>query len=404
MLVVIAWRNIWRNPLRSLTIIGSVMIGLWAGIFILAFFRGMTNEQIRTAISQQLSHIQLHHPQFRELDEPEFTVRDVTKLDSIFSREPAIGAISRRMIITAMASSAYTSSGVSIYGIDPAAENAVTGLAVRTATGRYFDTSTHSQLLIGKKLAAKLHLELNSKLVLTFQDTKGELTASAFRICGIYTAANSSMEENNVYVKQKELDSLATLRGQVHEIAVLLKDNAFLDQTARLIQQASPGNKTETWKQLSPELRLMIDSFGQYMMIIIGIILVALVFGIVNTMLMAVLERVRELGVLMAIGLNKSKVFRMIITETILMTILGCMAGLPLAWVTVYLTGRSGISLERFAEGLALYGYGTKVYPQLESIYYWQVGAMALGATIIAAIYPAWKALQLNPATAIRKI
>lgn len=404
MIISIAWRNIWRNPMRSLVIIGSVMIGLWAGIFILAFFRGMTNEQINTTISQQLSHLQVHHPRFRELDETEFTVSKLPIVQNALEKDNRISASSQRIILTSMASSPYASSGVSLMGIDPVKENAVTGLSKRIKEGRYLEARPPSQLLMGNKLAAKLHLKVNNKVIMTFQDPNGALTAAAFRICGIFSAANSAIEENLVYVNQQEMDTLALLNGQIHEIAILLFNNNDLEPVSQSLKDLNSGNKVETWKELSPELRLMIDSFGQYMLIIIGVILVALVFGIINTMLMAVLERYRELGVLMAIGLNKRKVFKMIMTETFFMTGLGCAAGLPLARLTIFITSRNGINLSKFSEGLAMYGYGTRVYPQLESIYYWEVGALALLAGLIAAIYPAFKALQLNPSVAIRKI
>lgn len=404
MIISIAWRNIWRNPMRSLVIIGSVMIGLWAGIFILAFFRGMTNEQINTTISQQLSHLQVHHPRFRELDETEFTVSKLPIVQNALEKDNRISASSQRIILTSMASSPYASSGVSLMGIDPVKENAVTGLSKRIKEGRYLEARPPSQLLMGNKLAAKLHLKVNNKVIMTFQDPNGELTAAAFRICGIFSAANSAIEENLVYVNQQEMDTLALLNGQIHEIAILLFNNNDLEPVSQSLKDLNSGNKVETWKELSPELRLMIDSFGQYMLIIIGVILVALVFGIINTMLMAVLERYRELGVLMAIGLNKRKVFKMIMTETFFMTGLGCAAGLPLARLTIFITSRNGINLSKFSEGLAMYGYGTRVYPQMESIYYWEVGALALLAGLIAAIYPAFKALQLNPSVAIRKI
>ncbi|ULQ51602.1 ABC transporter permease [Flavihumibacter fluvii] len=404
MIISIAWRNIWRNPMRSLVIIGSVMIGLWAGIFILAFFRGMTNEQINTTISQQLSHVQVHHPRFREMDETEFTISKLPALQIALENDKRVTAVSQRMILTSMASSPYTSSGVSLMGIEPLKENAVTGLSKRIKEGKYLDGQSASQLLMGNKLAVKLHLKINSKVILTFQNTKGELTAAAFRIRGIYSAANSTLEENLVYVNRQEIDTLAFLNGQIHELAILLTNNNDLEPVSQSLKDLKTGNKIETWKELSPELRLMIDSFGQYMLIIIGVILVALVFGIINTMLMAVLERYRELGVLMAIGLNKRKVFTMIMTETFFMTGLGCASGLPLARLTIFLSSRNGINLSKYSEGLAMYGYGTRVYPQLESIYYWEVGALALIAGLIAAIYPALKALQLNPSVAIRKI
>lgn len=405
MLFVIAWRNIWRNKTRSAVIIVSVLLGLWAGIFIIAFFMGMTNEQIDTAIAQQFSHMQVHHPKFRELDEAVYTIENREKVVELVKKEPGIIASSERIVITAMAASAYSSSGISLLGVDPEKEAAVTGLSGRINQGKYLEENGHNQLLIGKKLLEKLKLDSNSKVILTFQAVSGDLTSSAFRITGVFTAASTFTEENMVYINRRELDSLAGFRGGIHELAILLQSNDQLESTAAsLRQKIAGGARLETWKQLSPDLRLMIDSFEQYMYIIIGILLIALAFGIVNTMLMSVLERQKELGVLMAVGLNKSKLFSMILLETIGITFLGCLAGLPLAWLTVMITNHTGINLSRFSEGLAMYGFGNIIYPYLEASYYWKVAGMSILAAILAAVYPAYKALQLQPAVAIRKI
>lgn len=404
LIVSIAWRNIWRNPARSLVIIGSVLTGLWAGTFITAFFMGMTREQIHTSVREQLSHIQVHHPQFRELDESTATIPGAIALKEQADDNPEITATSMRILLTAMASSPFATAGVMATGIDPAEEDRLTELTKRITDGSYFNDSLPGQAILGEKLARKLQIGVNQKLVLTFQGSDGELTAGAFRVTGIFHAANTTLEENYLYVKRNELDALAGMQGQVHQLAIRLKDDARLENTASWIRSLSPSLKVETWKQLSPELRMMIDSFDQYMLIIFTIILLALVFGIINTMVMATLERYRELGVLMAIGLNKKKLFSMIVLETLLMTVIGCLIGLPLAWLTIRITGTEGINLSRFSEGLAMYGYGNIVYPQLETYYYCQVAAMATAATLLASIYPAYKAIQLKPAAAIRKI
>jgi len=160
----------------------------------------------------------------------------------------------------------------------------------------------------------------------------------------------------------------------------------------------------EDWKTLAPELRLVIDSFSQTMYLFISIILLALTFGIINTMLMAVLERIHELGILMAIGMNKLSVFMMIMLETLYLAIIGGICGLLLAYGTIHLLGQTGIDLSAFATGLSSYGMDTMVYPALPDNQYLEIFIMIFIAAILSAIYPAFKALKLNPVQAIRKI
>ena len=405
MLLKIAWRNIWRNPLRSSVIMLSMVVGLWAGVFINAFFQGMTNEQVSTAISRQYSHIQIHRTGFMMEEKLDAYIPDADKVAAAAGRLPAVQAVSGRMLVTAMAATAHGSAGVTIYGIDPAQEQAVTGIANYLSEGSYFGQDNIPVAVIGRKLKEKLGLQAGQKIIFTFTNQQEEMAAGAFRVAGVFTSNNSTLEEFTVYVQIHQLAPLAGLEThQQHELAVLLRSNDQLEATALQLQHQFPALRISTWKQLSPELRLMIDSFNLYMFIIIGIILLALVFGIVNTMLMAVLERQRELGVLMAVGMNRSKIFSMVLLETLLMTLAGCAMGLPLAALSVWWFGRQGIDLSNWSEGLAMYGYGTRVYPALAWHYYFVITLMALVFSLLAAIYPARRSLRLKPAEAIRKI
>ena len=155
---------------------------------------------------------------------------------------------------------------------------------------------------------------------------------------------------------------------------------------------------------ISPDLRLIVESFHQYMYIIIGIILLALLFGIINTMLMAVLERVQELGVLMSIGLTKTRVMMMILLETVLIALIGGPLGLLLAWGSVSLSRQNGLNLEAFSEGLQEYGYAAVVYPDLAFRSYLEILIMVVLAAMVASVFPALRAWRLRPVEAIRKI
>lgn len=195
------------------------------------------------------------------------------------------------------------------------------------------------------------------------------------------------------------LDSLS-----YHEMAILLNDGN--DQNAMKVELKNkfPGLFVQDWMDLSPELDLMINSFNLYMYIFIGIILLALCFGIINTMLMAVLERVREFGMLMAIGMNKPRLFFMILLETVLLSLAGSPIGFFFSYLSINYFGVHGIDLSMFSEGLSSYGYSTLIHPELSVSYYFQIYAMTFIAALLASLIPAFKALRLKPIEAIRKI
>lgn len=405
MLVQIAWRNIWRNKTRSYVVIGSIVIGLWASIFILAFAWGLYKNNIDESVDRQLSHIQIHHPEFAHQQESKFVIEHSDSILSLVQKDDRVKAASARTITKGMISSPTTASGVTVYGISPAAEKKQIGLNENLVEGDYFTSGRDNEIFVGEKLAKKLKIKLRSKVVVTFTDIESNMVSAAFRVGGIYRSRNLSLDEVNVYVQKQALDHLLGLKSsESNELAILLKNERALDAFKFDVQQLVPHKKVEDWMDLSPELELVIESFHLYTYIITGIILLALTFGIVNTMLMSVLERIRELGMLMAIGLNKRKIFVMIMLETLFLTLIGCPLGLLVGWLSVLGLGKVGINLAIFSEGLASYGFSSVIHPALDGQNYWTVAIMCLITALLSAIYPAYRALQLNPAESIRKI
>lgn len=405
MLFTIAWKNIWRNKVRSLVVILSVMLGLWAGAFILAYAFGMINQRLDDAIGSEISHLQIHHPEFKKDNDPRFYIQDSDGILQKLGSDPGIVGVSGRVLVNGMVASATTSTGGRFIGIDPVREDELTGLSNNIADGEFFSARDKNKVIIGQKLADKLKVRVRSKIVLTFQDTEGTIVAGAFRVKGIFRSYNSSLELSNLYVNDHDLSRLLNAEGIVHEVAVLLADPENVEPFVAELAAEHPAALVESWRKLSPELRLMIDSLDQYMIIFFVIILLALSFGIINTMLMAVMERVREIGVLMAIGMNKRKLFGMIAFETILMVMIAAPLGLLLSYLTIQYLGTYGLDLSGiYQEGYAAYGFKSLTYPELEPIYYFRIMGLVMLTAVLASIYPAMTALRLNPVNAIRKL
>ncbi len=403
MLSLIAWRNVWRNKVRSLVVIMSIAVGLWAGIFMMAFAWGMYEQNIDDVIQHQLSHLQIHRVESGKERTLQDTLPDIQKVRDQLEGLPQAKAFSLRTTLTGMIASPTLSAGVSINGIIPEMEDRVTNLQSRLVEGDYFSDGK-SQILIGKKLADKLKVGVRSKVVVTFQDTNEDIVSAAFRVKGIFRSKNSLFDETQIFLRSSELNTMLGIGNTAHEAAILLHNDNQTDSTKTLLAASFPGFAVESWRQLSPELDLVVSSFNQYMYLFIGIILLALTFGIVNTMLMAVLERYRELGMLMAIGLNKTRIFLMIMLETTFLAAVGGPLGLAIAESTNRLTAKQGLDLSAFSEGLAAFGYSTVIYPAIDHTQYIDIFLMTMAVAMLSSIYPAWKALRLNPAQAIRKI
>ncbi|MCB0474456.1 MAG: ABC transporter permease, partial [Flavobacteriaceae bacterium] len=207
----------------------------------------------------------------------------------------------------------------------------------------------------------------------------------------------------NVFVRKTDLDRLIGTDGRAHEAAILLHRDDDLDPVFQQLKQALPQLQIERWQEISPETALVLSSLDTYSLVFIFIILLALSFGIINTMLMAVLERTREIGMLMAVGMNKLRVFGMVVLETIMLAVIGAPAGLLAAWLTTLWLGHTGINLGAImGESLRDFGYAPVIYPVLPWHNVVQTMQLVLLTAVVAAIFPALKALRLKPVEAIR--
>jgi ABC-type lipoprotein release transport system permease subunit len=311
-----------------------------------------------------------------------------------------VAAVARRIIVTAMASSAVTASGVELIGVNPNEEEKITDVPDKIIEGNYFGNQTRNPVVIGQALAKELDLKTGSKIVFTFQNDSGIITGGAFRVSGIYKTVSSNFDKTRVFVKAEDICRLTGLASSWHEIAVLLKPKTSVDSLA---EQLRFGDiRVDTWKQLAPDLAYVSESLAATLYIFMIVILTALAFGIVNTMLMVVLERRREFGMLMAVGMPRKTLFGMIVLETVVLSLTGAIAGMLLTFGTMTVLSGTGINLSILSQGLNQFGMADVLYPSMPLNMYPILTAMVIATAIAAAIYPAAKALKLKPSEALR--
>jgi ABC-type lipoprotein release transport system permease subunit len=242
-----------------------------------------------------------------------------------------------------------------------------------------------------------------ARLTLTFLDTDNNQVGAVFRITGLYKISNSVFEKSVVFVKDKDLKKLTGLSAtSFHEIIIRIRDLEATEPITAALAEKLPGMEVINWKKLQPELAMMTDMVEQFYFIFGLIILAALAFGIINTMLMVVLERTRELGMLTAIGMNKKKVFSMIMLESVFLSLIGAVVGMILSYIVIRISAHTGIDLTQYAEGFGALGYSAIIYPQISAGFFGVVTVLIIITGIISSVYPALKALKLNPVEAIR--
>lgn len=398
LILTIAWRNVWRNGWRSTVIMLSVAIGLLAGTLVLALYKGMMNSRVQTVIRCETAHLQLHHPAFREEYDVRYFIPGLDTVLHLLRQNPAVREIATRSIVQGMLISTTGSAGVSIIGIEAEKEKTVSSLQQKLKAE---DVSTlkKNQILIGKKLADKLNIEKKNKVVLTFTDTAGNLVSAAFRTAAIYQSDNSSYDEQHVFVQGEALNELLLTNGQAHELAILLHRDEAADSMKLALAKRLPLLTVSDWKDLSPETQLLVVTVDYYSLVIMGIILTALAFGILNTMLMAILERSRELSMMLALGTGRMRILGIVFMETVFLTASGAPFGLLASWLIVHYFNLHGLDLSGMGEEmLSSFGFSRIVYPALPFEKIPDILLLVVLTALLAGIIPAIRALRLRPA------
>jgi putative ABC transport system permease protein len=402
MIFTIAWRNIWRNKKRSAILICAIAFGLWASLFSGAIMYGMLEQMVNSAIATRTADIQIHQKGFESFKEIGLIIPQGQQVLSDIRAIPGVTAASGRTVVSGMASSPTTAKGVIIYGIAPGEERLISDVNKQLVQGTYFDNPVSNPAIIGEELAKKLGVKIGNKIVLTAQETDGSIGQGAFRIVGIYRTVSSQFDKTTVFALRSDVDRIFDLNDSLHEIAIMVSSSSKIDEIALEIKNAFPALDVATWKELEPELALTMDMTKEMLYIFLVIVLLAMVFGITNTMLMSVIERIRELGMLISLGMKHGRIFMMITFESVFISIIGAVAGMGLGAGTIAIFARKGIDLSIVSSGLAAFGMSKILFPFLPISEYPLTVALVILTSIFAAIYPAIKAAALKPVEALR--
>jgi ABC-type lipoprotein release transport system permease subunit len=403
MIVSLSWKNIWRNKGRSLLIIVAVSVGISLGSFINAFQWGIMEQRINTVVANELSHIQIHRYDFdlEDLSYKPFEY-DQSFIKELESSEN-VKAVSERMILGGMISSARGNLPVRILAVNPEKEGGICNIQSEIIEGSFFNNLKKNEIVIGEALAKKLGVKMKSKLIIHFHDEHNEDHIGAFRVVGIYEKNNDQLEKLQVYVNQEVVQGAKFLNANtISEIAVLLKGSELLPITLAQLKESQKDLKVQSWAELMPELANSLVMFEQIQLIIMAIVMLALAFGIVNTMMMAVLERTKEIGMLMAIGVKRLQIGTMFFLESLFLSLIGLPFGLFITYLLSSYFGSQGINLEQFSEGINSFGFDSMVYPIMKKEFYLSISGVVFFISMIASLFPFFKAIKQNPVEALK--
>lgn len=399
----IAWRNIWRNPYRSGLTIAAVSIGLTALLFIQAFVEGADQQMVENYTNLLTGHLQVHAAGFQKVMELERSIADPEALEAVLGHHPEIEASARRVKVYALASSANRSAGVLLIGLDPVREPQVTRLHQRVRHGTFL--TTDQDVVVGKGLAEMLDAKLGEQIVLMTQAADGSLAASAFRITGLLETGAEEIDNAMVLTTLHAAQEFLVLGSQISELGLRVKRLHDVDRVAAQLRERINPHTVEvlTWKQISPIAVQWVEFDRAFVNVILSIVLVVVAAGILNTVLMGVMERTREFGIMLALGTKPRELMVMVGLEALGLGLIGLLVGLLGGMAFIISAQIHGIELGGFSAAFEAYYTGSVIYPRLSLGRVGGQAAVVLATCVVVSLYPAWRAAHLKPIEAIRQ-
>jgi ABC-type lipoprotein release transport system permease subunit len=400
----LGWRNIWRNPRRTAVILTAVIIGIWSMIFLGALMRGIAEQMIHTGIATLTGHIQVHHPGFRDDPVVENSIMNPKTLETTLNKAlPPEAHWTPRIRVNATASNARYSEGITMVGIMPETEKKVSFIGQAIKEGRYLKDDDNYGILIGKALADKMETRLGKKLVLMSQDTERNIASRAFHIVGIYSAEMQATEKQFVFVTLPSAQNLLKLQQGISEISILLPQNQMVNSVTGNLTGVLPAATydVQSWDEILPLVKAYLRIYDTFIFLWYLVVFIAMSFGIVNTTLMAVFERIREFGLLKSLGMKPLSIIKEVLTESFFILLLGVILGNALCFFSILWLSQTGIDLSSFAAGSEFAGISRVIYPAVYVRDVIQANLVVFILGLVVSLYPAIKAARFTPVEAL---
>jgi putative ABC transport system permease protein len=429
----VAWRSLLRQRRRTLITASAMAVGVAMVMGMLAYVDGMFALMFDKMVGQSMGHVQIHHPAYPDKHELYDTVGDATNLLAAIDATPGVKGAAPRLFAYGLVGGKADSTGVRLQGIDPADELAVTGFGGRVAEGVALGGPPPEDgsipVVIGVGLGKSIKVGVGDSLVLITQAADGALANELLTVVGVVKTGSTAMDRAGAWVPLADLQRVLALDDKVHEVLILGDDSEMALALADTVAAAAGGSRSapaeataaapveggealpvgplvRTWFEADPATAKLMESQTVPKIIMLAVVFSVAALGVLNTMLMSVFERTRELGLLKALGLKPRQIVTLILAEAAMLgglsSALGLALGLLLDWYLVVY----GIPMaDSDGEGFAYMGitfdpviYG-KVLPEgiIMSV------SSVLIVCVLAAVWPAIRAARLRPVDAMRQ-
>ena len=392
-------RNIFRHKRRNGMLLAAIVVAVGAVVCTSSLIRGFQYDMADAAVANLTGHVKILAPGY--LDDPNieksFELAETWRPDVA---DEELAGWAARVRVPAVIMSERGTRGVQFVGIDPAREH-ISFIGSVAVEGEHLADASDGRILIGQALAEQLETGAGRRLVIITQGHDGLNRESGFRIAGLYDAEGTGLEKMFVFTG---VDTLQKMVGAdvYTEISIRLRRDPVLFQLKASLVEFFTGLDVLNWQELEPQAAAMFVFADSAFFIWYFIMMGALVFGLVNTLVTSVMERIRELGMLRALGMRSRGVVAQVVLESSVLMLIGVAIGIAVGWLAVLSMG-DGIDLTQWAEGLESFGMRGKLVPIPLADDIVLIGLMSVVLGVVASLYPALRIVRIKPLEALRR-
>jgi putative ABC transport system permease protein len=400
----LAWKNLWRNRGRTLSTVSAVAFATLFSIITGSLKEGVFNNLIKNIVSSYTGHLQVHLEGYHDEQILDNSFRKTSQLESIMLNTPGVKAIAARLESFALASSGVITKGCMVMGIEPERENQITSVKEKLVQGNYL-SENDSGVLIGAGLAKKMNLGINDELVMIGQGYHGSSAAGKMPVRGIVKMGSPQLNERILFMSLPAAQELFGADSLLSSIVVLLDDNADLSLSAVMIRSSiGPQYEVKTWEDIMPEIKQHIETDTNNMRYVQYILYLLISFGIFSTLLIMMVERRFETGMLLALGMSKLRIQWLMMTESLFTVMLGSITGILISIPPVLYFEKQPIRLAgETAKAYEKFGFEPIFPASADPNIFLGQGMVVFVIGLILSLYPLYVVMRMQPVAAMKK-
>jgi ABC-type lipoprotein release transport system permease subunit len=402
-IIKLAWKNLWRNRSRTLITVAAIFFAVILSTLADSLKKGVFDNLVKNVVSFYTGYIQVHKAGYQQEQILDNSFSDIAATEKSIYHDRNISVATPRLEAFALASSTELTKGCMITGIAPEKENSITALKSRLVSGAYLSEKDQS-VLLAKGLAERLKLNVGDTVVLVGQGYHGATAAGKYPVKGILQFGSPQLNDKILYMALPAAQALFSAEGQITSYILSVHSEKDVTASAAAIRKAiGKDYEVMTWEELLPDIKQHIAADSNNMKVVQGVLYLLICFGIFSTLLMMMLERKYEMGMLVAIGMKKGKLILLLIAESVLTVFTGCLAGILASVPLVFYLHRHPIRIGGdTAKAYERFGFEAVFPTSTQSSIFIYQALVVLLIGLALSLYPAMKVIQLKPVAAMK--